>query len=345
MGPCRTSAAPGCQLLLTIDAAAIYTYSGSLGDSPSRTVDRCVRGRGGSLHSRNQRTLDGLMVLCHSHANMVCAALLILLSIANSAAVAAAGSARTPNVIYRSIIGDAGMRWSQSNDGPRMHFMSRNLCAKAGPAEMSVLPMDGDTCALPSLPAGMSPGRGEVKRVNASDCCRACLAEWWCRAWTEPLAGVCSLKDNALPTRSLRNATVASAAGVRRYTPAQVLPSPRYANCVVNGSQAVSQRDNAARVPAGVDDEWFAAVKEQTLAARCEKPAGPLQAGRGRSSYFWSVMTTNENGWHNLGTDAEVRVSTSPPPHGRPLDGAWFVCSLARLGSPLAHSPPPPTGS
>ena len=237
--------------------------------------------------------------------------LILLLSIVNSAAAAAAAvSARTQNVTYRSIIGDGGMRWTQSNDGPRMQFMSRNLCAKAGPAEMSVLPMDGDTCALPSLPAGMSPGRGEVKRVNASDCCRACLAEWWCRAWTEPLAGVCSLKDNALPSRSLKNAT--SASGVRQYTPAQVLPSPRHANCVVNGSQTISPRDNAVRVPADVDDEWFAVVKEQTLAARCEKPAGPLRADRGRSSYFWSVVTTNENGWHNLGTDAEVRVSTCP---------------------------------
>ena len=172
---------------------------------------------------------------------------------------------------------------------------------------MSVLPMDGDRCAPPSLPAGMSPGRGEVKRVSASDCCRACLAEWWCRAWTEPLAGVCSLKDNALPSRSLGNTTTAS--GVRQYTPAQVLPSPRYANCVVNGSQTISQRNNAVRVPAGVDDEWFAVVKEQTLAARCEKP-GPL--GANCSSYFWSVMTTNENGWTNLGTDAEVRISARP---------------------------------
>ena len=139
-------------------------------------------------------------------------------------------SARTPNVTYRSIVGDGGMRWGQSNDdvGPRMLFMSRNLCAKAGPAAMSVLPSAGDTCAPPPSPTGMWPGRGEVKRVNASDCCRACLAEWWCRAWTSPLPGVCSLKDNALPSRRLRNATSALAvAGIRRHTPAQVLPSPR----------------------------------------------------------------------------------------------------------------------
>ena len=214
------------------------------------------------------------------------------------AAVMAANATRTPNVTYRSIIGDAGMRWSPGY-GPRMQFLSRNLCAKAGPAEMSVLPMAGDTCAPPSLPAGMLPGRGEVKSVNASDCCRACLAEWWCRAWTEPMAGVCSLKDNALPSRRVSNTT--SASGVRRYKPTQLLPSPRYANCVVNGSQTIADRDNAARAPADEDEEWFAAVKEQTLAGRCEKP-DPLGVS---SSYFWSVMTTNENGWTNLGTDAE----------------------------------------
>ena len=214
-------------------------------------------------------------------------------------------SARTRNVAYRSIIGDGGMRWGPS-DGPRMQFLSRNLCAKAGPASMSVLPSAADTCAPP--PPTLLPGRGEVKRVNASDCCRACLAEWWCRAWTEPLAGVCSLKDNALPSRSVGNATPASS-GVRRHTAAQVLPSPRHANCVVDGSQTITPSDNAARAPAGLDDEWFAVVKEQALAARCEKKA-PLglgaTAGAGAgSSYFWSVMTTNENGWTNLGTDAE----------------------------------------
>ena len=199
--------------------------------------------------------------------------LVVVVAATNFEAAAAAVSARTQNVTYRSIIGDGGMRWGKSNDNyPRMQFLSRNLCAKAGPAEMSVLPSDGDSCAAPSLPAGMLPGRGEVKRVvNASDCCKACLAEWWCRAWTEPLAGVCSLKDNALPSRSVSNTTTASASGVRVYTAAQVLPSPRYANCIVNGSQTITHSDNAVRAPGDVDVEWFAVVKEQTLAARCEK--------------------------------------------------------------------------
>lgn len=223
--------------------------------------------------------------------------LTVLLAFASTAV----DTTRTPGVAYRSIMGDAGMRW-QPSDGPRMQFLSRNLCAKAGPAEMSVLPMAGDSCAPPSLPAGVLPGRGEVRRVNSSDCCRACLAEWWCRAWTEPIAGVCSLKDNTLPSRSLRNTDTTPASGVRRYTPAQVLPSPRYANCIVNGSQTIARRDNAARAPADEDDEWFAVVKEQTLGERCVK-SDPL--GGGSSSYFWSVMTTNENGWTNLGTDAE----------------------------------------
>ena len=212
-------------------------------------------------------------------------------------------SARTENVTYRSIIGDRGMRWGSSKDevGPRMQFLSRNLCAKAGPAEMSVLPSDNDTCRPPPPLAGTWPGRGEVKRINASDCCRACLAEWWCRAWTEPLAGVCSLKDNALPSRRVGNATLASA-GVRRYMPAQVLPSPRYANCVVNGSQTITHGENAARAPADLDEEWFSVVKEKSLAARCEKKQDSPGAS---SSYHWSVMTTNGNGWANLGADAE----------------------------------------
>ena len=75
----------------------------------------------------------------------------------------------------------------------------------------------------------------------------------------------------------------------------------RYANCVVNGSQTITRSDNAARAPADLDEDWFAVVKEQTLAARCKKQ-DPLGAS---SSYFWSVMTTNGNGWTNLGTDAE----------------------------------------
>ena len=44
---------------------------------------------------------------------------------------------------------------------------------------------------------------------------------------------------------------------------------------MVNGSQTIAHRDNTARAPADVDEEWFAVVKEQTL-ARCEKP-DPLE--------------------------------------------------------------------
>ena len=262
-------------------------------------------------------------------------------------------------------MGDTGMRWQPSN-GPRMQFLSRNLCAKAGPAEMSVLPMAGDTCAPPSLPAGMLPGRGQVRRVYASDCCQACLAEWWCRAWTEPLPGVCSLKDNALPSqlRRVHSTETTPASGVRRYMPAQVLPSPRYANCIVNGVQTIEHTDNAARAPAGEDDEWFAVVKEQSLGARCEKPAaadvqiGGSGASTNRSSYFWSVMTTNENGWANLGTDAEclpqcyhsgdqqraagwppaVNASGSLCPDGRASPRSGSTRQQLNLNQPLASS-------
>lgn len=91
------------------------------------------------------------------------------------------------------------------------------------------------------------------------------------------------------------------------------LPSPRYANCIVNGTQTISPADNGAIGAAGVDDEWFAVIKEQKLAERCKIPAGPREGdASSRSatptstpSYFWTVMSQNGNAPSKLGTDNE----------------------------------------
>lgn len=199
---------------------------------------------------------------------------------------------------YRSILGDPAMAWRRPKTprsaagplapggaGPRMQLFFYNLCSKAGPANLSVVPAATDTCA-----AAAGLGMGEVTRVTAADCCAACLAEPWCLAWSEPAAGECSLKDNALPAPN-------ASGGVRVFAPLQELPSPRYANCVVDGAQSVGPEANAARVPRGQDAEWFAVEKEHALAEDC-------QVGE---SFFWTVMSQNGNAPAALGTDQACR--------------------------------------
>ena len=61
--------------------------------------------------------------------------------------------------------------------------------------------------------------------------------------------------------------------GFRQYQPAQELPSPRDANCLVDAKQTVTQQDNAAQVPVGLDEEWFAVLKEHQLAEKCSERA------------------------------------------------------------------------
>ena len=50
--------------------------------------------------------------------------------------------------------------------------------------------------------------------------------------------------------------------GHRRFLPEQRAPSPRYANCIVGGEQSITTADNSAQVPDGVDEEWYAVVKD-----------------------------------------------------------------------------------
>jgi len=99
----------------------------------------------------------------------------------------------------------------------------------------------------------------------------------------------------------VRNASVPSS-GVRNFGEGQVLPSPRYADCIVGGKQTVTEADNGLRVPpdGSVDAEWFAVEKEQLLAGRCAVPA-PSDHGGGES-YFWTLMSQNGNGPGALGS-------------------------------------------
>ena len=57
-----------------------------------------------------------------------------------------------------------------------------------------------------------------------------------------------------------------------------MLPSPRYANCIVDGKQTITAADNAAQVPDDQDEEWFAVLKEQMLAGKCAEPAPAARA-------------------------------------------------------------------
>ena len=95
-------------------------------------------------------------------------------------------------------------------------------------------------------------------------------------------------------------ATVKS--GRRIFSPEQRLPSPRYANCIVEGEQKVTAAANSAQVPPGVDAEWFAVSKEHSLASLCA-----VASDHGHTwpySSFWTVMSQNGNAPAKLGTDA-----------------------------------------
>jgi hypothetical protein len=110
--------------------------------------------------------------------------------------------------------------------------------------------------------------------------------------------------------------------GVRQYLSSQELPSPRYANCIVDGKQTITKEDNEALKPAivfddddvDVDDEWFAVQKEHRLAEKCkvvlnnngkERKDENIGSGRGGggggASYFWTLMSQNGNAQSNLG--------------------------------------------
>jgi hypothetical protein len=91
--------------------------------------------------------------------------------------------------------------------------------------------------------------------------------------------------------------------GVRVFSEGQVLPSPRYADCLVDGTQRVTDAENELRVPPHVDAEWYAVVKEHLLAERCVMPAATAPTVVGATpSYFWTVMSQNGNAPSTLGS-------------------------------------------
>eukprot|EP00756_Hemistasia_phaeocysticola_P053805 Hpha_TRINITY_DN29757_c0_g1::TRINITY_DN29757_c0_g1_i1::g.2522::m.2522 len=198
---------------------------------------------------------------------------------------------------YRSILGDPGMRWG-GGAGPRMQLFFYDLCSKAGDANSSIIPAPGDTCA--HFNGSSAFGIGEVERVPApaGGCCQACLGRPWCLAFASLDEGsTCSLKDNVRP---LPMSATQRQGGRRVVQPAQRLPAPRYANCVVRGMQTISPKDNAAQVEptSTLDVEWFTVQKEHQLAEKCAVDHG----ASGASSFFWTTMSQNGNAPSTLGT-------------------------------------------
>jgi hypothetical protein len=207
-------------------------------------------------------------------------------------------SSSSPHTIqYKSIMGDPGMQWKpSSSSSPRMQLFLYNLCSKAGDATQSVIPSSIDTCITST---NVSWGIGQIERVDKptnGGCCQACLDKPWCLAFSEMPNNRCSLKDNVrplVPTQDIVHS------GKRRYKPNQIVPSPRYANCIVDNTQTITANDNAAQITIGgdVDVEWYAVKKEHDLADKC---AVHNQA-TGRTSYFWTTMSQNGNAPAALG--------------------------------------------
>ena len=105
---------------------------------------------------------------------------------------------------------------------------------------------------------------------------------------------------------SAKNISIVS--GVRVVKGKQLLPSPRYANCVVDGTQTITPADNARVGAAGVDDEWFAVEKEHALAEKCRvgspvdvAAAAAAATAAPTESFFWTVMSQNGNAQSSIG--------------------------------------------
>ena len=152
---------------------------------------------------------------------------------------------------------------------------------------------------------------------------------------------------------AVKNTSAALVSGVRRFRPAQALPSPRYANCVVGGAQTVATADNGAVGAPGVDAEWFAAQKEAKLAEKCAVPAPPTPTPTPTPtpSYFWTLMSQNGNAQGSLGTAGSECLPycfVRPPPGATgPCDDCYppaVNASAARCEQPGAWPPPPPPG-
>ena len=274
--------------------------------------------------------------------------------------------------MYRSVLGDPGMRWAQKGKGisetpkrpvgPRMQLFFYSLCSKAMPANFTVIPRASDTCSAPLV--GRVIGLGEVERANSTDCCKDCLSRPWCLAWTEVEPGLCAFKDNTLPegivpTGMLETPQSAPIvwqrrSSVRVFQPDQRAPAPRYANCIVDGQQVVTPADNAAQTPLGVDEEWFAVLKEQSLGELCKEPAPPHEhrplLATATPSYFWTVMSQNGNALANLGADGSclpqcyheadsTRAAGWPPA----VNASASLCQTPVLLAEHSDSPTPRT--
>jgi hypothetical protein len=244
-----------------------------------------------------------------------------------------------PTLTFRSILGDPGMKWKNINNkrpssqvasssslssttfssGPRMQLFFYNLCSKAGYQNMSVIPSQDDTCSKPVPDTIIGFGSVEqltVKENNSDVCCNECLKRPYCLSWTlwsnrtkkingtSSLSWYCDFKDNTVKVKEPSPAPRSGLplySGIRLYHPSQELPSPRYANCIVDGKQTINMKDNAARnqIETVLDDEWYAVEKEHRLADKCRTfndDAAP--------SFFWTVMSQNGNAQSYLGSSS-----------------------------------------
>ena len=100
---------------------------------------------------------------------------------------------------------------------------------------------------------------------------------------------------------AIRQPIPPTSSGVRAYHHQQALPSPRYANCVVDGEQTISKSDNEAKNTGEMDDEWFAVLKEHALASKCALTDTKTRF----PSFFWTVMSQNGNAPSSLGSADE----------------------------------------
>jgi hypothetical protein len=151
-------------------------------------------------------------------------------------------------------------------------------------------------CQFISFSIGAHPGNKE----DHDDC------SWYSSCDLDKLQHVgANYISTAVHKSSPPNPPSEPVSGVRRYHPSQELPSPRYANCIVDGKQAVRAADNAVTTPSGEDDEWFAVEKEQQLAERCMVPPPAASGPTTTPSYFWTVMSQNGNAPSHMGSDTE----------------------------------------
>ena len=119
---------------------------------------------------------------------------------------------------------------------------------------------------------------------------------------------------------SVKNSTNYISGYRQAHSAQQTLPSPRYANCIVDGKQVVTPEENGLQVPNKVDSEWFAVVKEHRLADKCRVDAKTKIRGAEKKevnpSFFWTVMSQNGNAPTHLGENAACLPQCYSESHG-----------------------------